>query len=369
MQLQINAGLAVVIAIGLSLIGIPNAILWALLALVLRFLPYVGIWISAAFPLILSVAISTSWITPLLTLALYIAAEVFTNNVIEPFAIGGSTGMSPLAVIISALFWTWLWGPVGLFLSTPITAFLVVMGRYFPAFQPFRLFLAEDLALSPDEQLVNDLKSNRLNEVRALIYSFGDRLSTELADELIIPAVRRIEKDENFGRGGAQKKTRAYQLLRKLIDELAPPSEKSEPLEKPSIAIIPCSYEGDEFIGEILARLLADKGAAARTLSWQIQLSQQIETLKDLEARWIFFSAIDPQAYTSLGEKARFAQTAEPQASIAIGLWSLPLEGAARAVESIRSAADCVVYTTMGQAVEAIVSHSLPGRETPTPVG
>jgi hypothetical protein len=293
--------------------------------------------------------------------------EVFTNNVIEPFAIGGSTGMSPLAVIISALFWTWLWGPVGLFLSTPITAFLVVMGRYFPAFQPFRLFLAEDLALSPDEQLVKDLKTNRLNEVRALIHSFGDRLSAELADELIIPVVRRIEKDEDFGRRGGQKKARAYQLLRKLIDDLAPPSEKSDQLERPAIVIMPCSCEGDQFIGEILARLLADKGAAARTLSWQLSLSQQTEMSKNLEARWMFFSAVDPQAYSSLSEKARFVQTAHPQASIAIGLWSLPSEGAARAVESIRSAADCVIYTSMSQAVEAIVSRSPPSHETPAP--
>jgi predicted PurR-regulated permease PerM len=369
MQLQINAGLAVVIAVGLSLIGIPNAILWALLALVLRFLPYIGIWISAALPLILSLAISNTWITPVLTLALYIVAEVFTNNVIEPFAIGGSTGMSPLAVVISALFWTWLWGPIGLFLSTPITAFLVVMGRYFPAFQPFRLFLAEELELSSDEQLVKDLKTNHPNEVRALITSFGDRrLSAQLADELIIPAVRRIEKDGDFGGRGGQKKARAYQLLRRLIDELAPPSQNREQLEAPAIVIAPCSCEGDQFIGEILARLLADTGAAARTLQWQIPLRQQIETLKDLGARWIVFSAIDPQAYTSLGEKARFAQTAQPQASIAIGLWSLPPEGAARAVESIRTAADCVVCTTMGQAAEAIISQSLPSHETAAPV-
>lgn len=168
MQLQINAGMAVILAIGLSWIGIPNAILWALLALVLRFLPYVGIWISAAFPLILSLAVSNSWITPVLTLGLYIVAEVFTNNVIEPFAIGGRTGMSPLAVIISALFWTWLWGPIGLFLATPLTAFPVAMGRYFPAFQPLEIFLAEDPPLSFDERLAKVLKTDRESDARVL---------------------------------------------------------------------------------------------------------------------------------------------------------------------------------------------------------
>ena len=108
-QLAVNSAFALVLGIGLFLIGIPNALLWAVLTLLLRFLPYVGLWISAFFPLVLSIAISASWTQPILTVLLYGILEVFTNNVIEPFVLGGSTGMSPLAVIISALFWTWIW--------------------------------------------------------------------------------------------------------------------------------------------------------------------------------------------------------------------------------------------------------------------
>jgi predicted PurR-regulated permease PerM len=104
MQLAVNSVYALVLGIGLYFIGIPNAIFWAVLTLVLRFLPYVGLWISAFFPLVLSVAISTRWTPPILTLLLYVVLEVFTNNAVEPFVLGGSTGMSPLAVIVSALF-------------------------------------------------------------------------------------------------------------------------------------------------------------------------------------------------------------------------------------------------------------------------
>jgi predicted PurR-regulated permease PerM len=136
-QLQVNSGFALVLGVGLYLIGIPNAMLWAVLTLLLRFLPYVGVWISACFTLALSIAISTTWKEPILVASLYLVLELFTNNVVEPFALGGSTGMSPLAVIVSALFWTWLWGPVGLLLATPLTACLVVLGRYFPAFYPW----------------------------------------------------------------------------------------------------------------------------------------------------------------------------------------------------------------------------------------
>jgi predicted PurR-regulated permease PerM len=110
-QLQVNSAYAFVLWIGLSLIGIPNAILWAILTLLLRFLPYVGLWLSAFFPLVLSVAISSDWKAPLFTLALYGFLEVFTNNIVEPIVLGGSTGRSPLAVIISALFLDLALGP------------------------------------------------------------------------------------------------------------------------------------------------------------------------------------------------------------------------------------------------------------------
>jgi predicted PurR-regulated permease PerM len=101
------------------------------LTLGLRFLPYVGLWLSAFFPFVLSIAISTTWKEPILTLGLYCFLEVFTNNVVEPIVLGGSAGMSPLAVIVSALFWTWLWGPIGLLLATPLTASLVGVGSLF----------------------------------------------------------------------------------------------------------------------------------------------------------------------------------------------------------------------------------------------
>src|SRR6202048_3999936 len=195
-QLLVNGAYALVLGIGLSLIGIPNALLWAVLTLVLRFLPYVGLWISAFFPLVLSIAISTSWKEPMLTLALYGFLEVFTNNVVEPFVLGGSTGMSPLAVIVSAFFWTWLWGPIGLLLSTPLTASLVALGRYFPAFHVFSVLLAADPPTPSETKLIRFLTENRLSEAKTLINELGGmQLTIEIAEEVIVPAVRAIEND------------------------------------------------------------------------------------------------------------------------------------------------------------------------------
>ncbi len=130
MQFLVNTCYGTSIAIGLRLIGVPNAALWGLLAGLLRFVPYVGPWAGALLPVLLSFAISTNWITPLLTIALFIGLEVTISNFIEPWLYGASTGVSPIALIVSAVFWTWLWGPVGLVLSTPITVCLAVMGRH-----------------------------------------------------------------------------------------------------------------------------------------------------------------------------------------------------------------------------------------------
>src|SRR5580704_4655747 len=289
-QLLVNTGYAVVLGIGLFLIGIPNALLWAVLTLVLRFLPYVGLWISAFFPLVLSVAISTTWREPILTLGLYCFLEVFTNNVVEPIVLGGSAGMSPLAVIVSALFWTWLWGPIGLLLATPLTASLVALGRYFPAFHVFSVLLASDPPTPLETKLIRFLTESRLSEAKALIHDqAGTQLTIEIAEEVIVPAIRAIENELFPGTTAHQTKTRIYEQMRELIEELtvATPADEEHPLEldkpepeKPEIVIVPCLGEGDEVVGRILARLLQAEALSVQSLSWRTLRAEKAEKLK-----------------------------------------------------------------------------------------
>ncbi|TIU39128.1 MAG: AI-2E family transporter, partial [Mesorhizobium sp.] len=120
MQLVVNIIYAVPITIGLWVLGIPNALLWGLLALALRFVPYIGP-IIGALPLFLALAVAPGWSLLLWTAALFVVVELVTGNVIEPWLYGSHTGLSPLAIIVAAIFWTWLWGPIGLVLSTPLT--------------------------------------------------------------------------------------------------------------------------------------------------------------------------------------------------------------------------------------------------------
>jgi predicted PurR-regulated permease PerM len=365
-QLMVNGAYAVVLAIGLSLIGIPNALLWAVLTLVLRFLPYVGLWISAFFPLVLSVAISTTWTAPILTLGLYCFLEVFTNNVIEPIVLGGSAGMSPLAVIVSAMFWTWLWGPIGLLLSTPLTASLVALGRYFPAFHVFSVLLASDPPTPLETKLIRLLTENRLSEAKALIHDqAGTELTVAIAEELLVPAIRAIENDLFPGTTAHQTKTRIYGQMRELIEELAvstpvPPAELQELdkslVEKPEVVIVPFLGEGDEVVGRILAHLLEAQQIRVNLLSWRTLRAEKVERLKELEAKGIVISAIESRSSVTVGKMATSIQQLIPSTLIFVGLWSLPREGAARSIRKIRDSSSSVVYTDLSEAVRGITS-------------
>ncbi len=164
MQLVVNALYALPISIGLWLLGIPNAILWGLLALVLRFVPYIGPVIGMILPLFLALAIAPGWSLVAWVASLFIVTELISNNVVEPWLYGSHTGLSPLAIIVSAIFWSWLWGPVGLMLSTPLTVCLVVLGRHVPQFGFLDVLLGNEPVLQPHEKLYQRLLAGDPNE-------------------------------------------------------------------------------------------------------------------------------------------------------------------------------------------------------------
>jgi predicted PurR-regulated permease PerM len=359
-QLEVNGAYALVLWIGLSLIGIPNAILWAILTLLLRFLPYVGLWISAFFPLVLSVAISTDWKAPLFTFALYGFLEVFTNNVVEPIVLGGSTGISPLAVIISALFWAWLWGPIGLLVATPLAACLVVLGRYFSAFHFCSVLLAADPPTSSETKFLRLLTEKRSVEAMRLIHEVDGQLSVKLADELLIPAVRAIENDI-LPSTMPRTKVQIYRQLRELIEELpeSPPGDSlpakpAEP-EKIEIVILPYVGEGDEVIGTILARLLQAEGIPTEVVSSRALRTERLERLNQLQPKQIVLSAAQSRSIKTIDRMIRAIRHVAPNCIISVCLWSLPIEGAARWLRRITETSHAV-YTGMEEAVSSITA-------------
>jgi predicted PurR-regulated permease PerM len=222
MQLVVNVTYAIPVGIGLWVIGVPNAPLWALLALVLRFVPYIGPVIATIFPLALALAVDPGWTMVLWTVALFVVLELVSNNVVEPWLYGSRTGLSPLAIIVSAIFWTWLWGPLGLLLSTPLTVCLVVLGRHVPQFEFLDVLLGNEPVLEPHQQLYQRLLAGDPDEAT-------DRAEAFLADQplaafyatVAIPALALGESDRSRGVLTDERRRRVAECAADLVDNLA----------------------------------------------------------------------------------------------------------------------------------------------------
>ncbi len=234
MQLIINASYGVAIAVGLSLIGLPNAILWGLLAGLLRFIPYVGPVIGTAMPLLLSLAVFEGWTRPLLVLGWIVALEIVSSNVMEPWLYGAGTGVSPLAIIVSAVFWTWLWGGMGLVLSTPITVCLTVIGRYVPQFRFLYVLLGDEPPLALHESLYQRLLALDQDEAADQARDFlKSRSVLELFDEVLIPALRLAEEDRHNGQLDPARLELMHAAVREIVDDVAEQAEAARAAQAP----------------------------------------------------------------------------------------------------------------------------------------
>jgi hypothetical protein len=200
MQLVVNIVYAIPITIGLWVLGIPNALLWGLLALALRFVPYIGPIIGAMLPLFLALAVAPGWSLLLWTAALFIVVELITGNVIEPWLYGSHTGLSPLAIIVAAIFWTWLWGPIGLVLSTPLTVCLVVLGRHVPQFEFLDVLFGNEPVLEPHARLYQRLLAGDPEEATDHAEEMlEEKYLFEFYDRVAIPALLLGEQDRMRG--------------------------------------------------------------------------------------------------------------------------------------------------------------------------
>jgi predicted PurR-regulated permease PerM len=294
-QIAFNAAFGLAIGVGLELIGVPSAPLWGLIAMIMRFVPYIGALISAVFPLILAAAVGSGWEMLLLTAALFAGLELIAGQVIEPLVYGHSTGLSPVAIIVSASFWTWLWGPVGLVLATPLTVCLVVVGRHVDRLQFLDVLLGDQPALTPPQllyqrMLAGDpveaveqarvfLKSGSLEDYDDTIMLDGLRLAAsdhrlghldeerldrilatvaELTSDLDAHEDVASKKVEPDGDGGGLGSLVAIEQVAKSVVPILPEWKRPR-----SVLCIPGSNKLDEAAALVLAQLLGRRGVGA----------------------------------------------------------------------------------------------------------
>jgi predicted PurR-regulated permease PerM len=188
---SVNFGVGVAIWLGLAVMGVPSALLWGLLTAVMRFVPYIGVWLVAAFVSLFAAAVAPGWSLLLMTVLLYLVVEIIVSQLIEPFLYGHTTGLSPLAVVVAAIFWSWLWGPVGLLMSTPLTLCLVVAGRHVQSLDLLNILLGDTPALTMPQRVYQRALSGDAGEIISEARDFLKRKSfAAYCDAILLPALQ-----------------------------------------------------------------------------------------------------------------------------------------------------------------------------------
>lgn len=367
-QCIVNGTYGAAIAGGLWLIGqtaghghpsFPNWLLWGLLTGLLRFIPYLGPWIGAAFPIILSLAVYQGMAVPLAVIGMFIVIELISNNAMEPWLYGTSTGVSAVAILVAAVFWTWLWGIVGLLLSTPLTVLIVVMGKYVPQLDFLNVLLGDEPALEPQYRFYQRLLAEDLEEAEELIVEQASREPLiRIYDQVVIPALGLAEADWHRDRLDERKQSIIRRQVRELVEdmtdlpsqaesvgrsatatkvrkqpsagivettqaagELAPDEEASH-YDRP-IVCLPARDEADEIVGVMLAQVLDRKGYTTRFVSVEKLASEYVDAVEQHKAEIVFVSALPPAAVTHARYIVKRLRARLPDCKIIVGLWTL----------------------------------------------
>jgi predicted PurR-regulated permease PerM len=384
MQTGINASLGILVGTGLWLIGVPNPALWGILTMLLRFVPYIGPVIAAAFPAALAVAVDPGWSMLLWVCGLFAVTELTTGEVIEPWLYGHSTGLSGVAVVVSAAFWTLLWGPVGLLLSTPLTMCLVVLGRHVEHFQFLEVLLGDRPPLAPEESFYQRLLAGDPDEAAHQAEGFlkHNPLSTYY-DEVAIKGLALAQLDVNRGMLDHAHRVMVKEAVEWVIDDLSdhcdeaaatpepdapegegPPTVLSpEELppnwrEKPVLCI---AGRGslDEAAAAMLAQLLENRGIGARVVSSDSVSVANLMRLDVAGVQMACLSYLEPGNFTNPRFLIRRLRRRLPRATIVAGLWTLTAQEAVDRDALAATRADCVV-TSLRQAVDEAVNAARP---------
>ena len=266
-QTMLNASFGVIVGIGLWLIGVPSPLLWGLLAAILRFVPYIGALVSALGPVALAAAVDPGWSMVIMTIALFLILEPLTGQVIEPLLYGHSTGISPIAVVVAATFWTWLWGPIGLLLSTPLTVCLVVLGQHVEALNFLNIILSDLPALTPQESFYQRVLAGDPSEVAEQAQeNLKNQSLISFYDEIAVPALRLAQTDLRRGLLDSDQQQALRNTLFEVIDDLDDvpfPSNTSAPTSQTPILCLAARTTLDEAAAAMLAQILRKSGIPA----------------------------------------------------------------------------------------------------------
>jgi hypothetical protein len=378
MQLIVNCCFGLLVGTGLFIIGVPSAPLWGVLAMLLRFVPYVGAWISAVAPLVLAFATAPGWEKLGWTAGLFVTVELITSNVIEPLLYGSSTRVSPLALLMAAIFWTWLWGPIGLLLSTPLTVCLAVMGLHIPQLRFLHVLIGDAPVLTAETRFYQRMLAMDREEAGRIVESLlSEKPLAAVYEELMIPALTYAKDDLSRARLTKERENFVFDNIAEIVGELAEEendvaARRAKNPENPApgingmetfVAVMPAKDKPDEIAGVMLAQILAQRTVGVLSLSASALTSDSLEGLMGRKVKVVCISVVPPTNLRRTRYLCKKLHSRFPQMKLVIGYWG----GSHNLALAREFLADCKpdsIACSFDEAIAAIISMgNITGRE------
>ena len=382
LQTAINGGFGITVGIGLYLIGVPNPGLWGMIGMLFRFVPYIGVPIAFLFPAILALAVDPGWQMLVWVAALYGGVEFIIGQAIEPFVYGRSMGLSPVAVLVAAVFWTLLWGPVGLLLSTPLTMCFVVLGRHIDDLKFLDVLLGDQPALAMDESLYLRMLADDPDDAAQDAEDFLREHSLSVYyDEVAARALMLAQADVNRGVLDPLRQTRIRDAIKGLIENL---SDRRDDGAARALAELPPDWRNmpvmcvagrgplDEAAALLLVDMLAKYGVTARVVSSDETSAAQINDLDVGGVRLACVSYLEPGTYKNARYQVRRLRKRMPEVPVIALFWGIGSDHS-RYLDSVEATESDVVTTGLKETIHHVLAFarragsgpSRPLRETP----
>ena len=378
-QFIVNACLGVAIGLGLFLLGVPYALLWGFLIIILRFVPYIGIWIAAILPFAVSLATSPNWWQPLSVIGMFAVLEPVVAMVIEPMLFSQSAGTSKLAMLIAIAFWTWLWGPVGLLLATPLTACLAVVAKYVPQLEFIAVLLGDEPMMQASVAYYKRLLALDQDEAEVII---EEQLRThpleQVFDEALVPALHYAKRDSRLGILTDDDQEFIYQCTREIIERIDLPSTHSTSLSdvaandvsavgdtvsvrvgKIRILAWPAHDEGDAIALLMLQKLLDPTRYEMEVSAAGKRLSEILQDVKQKTPALFCVGFIPPGGLSASRHLSKLLHARLPELTIVVGHWGL-LEKVHKDRETLLAAGATHVAATLSEARDQIAKATQP---------
>jgi predicted PurR-regulated permease PerM len=372
----VNSGFGLVIGLGLALIGVPYAVLWGCLAAMLRFIPYVGPAVAFILPLVFSFAFFTTWLQPLEVVVLFAVVEAALTSFLEPVIYGKTTGVSALGLLVAAMFWTWLWGTMGLLLSTPLTVCLAVLGKYVPSMWFFAELLDEHAELEPDVRFYQRLVSmDREGAIGVVETELVKSPRVDVFDRLLVPVLRRTERDSARASLEDAQQEFVWSVVGEILDRLEGQPDhslaalasnaaetsgsdgESTPAEPTRLVGLAVEDKSDALILKMLGQLLTPHGCRLEIVAENDSSLQVAELVSEAAPELVIVSHLPPQGLTMARYLVRRLKAQSPDLPIIVGRWGetpraksvarrLVTVGASRVVFSLADAKSCILGRT-----------------------